>query len=105
METLVTYKSFHSFVALYKMEIKERIQSKAHELFLQYGIRSVSMDDIATQLGMSKKTLYQYFTDKDEMVDAVLHYEIEHGQQDCLLCLRQSKDAVEEIFLMMERTC
>jgi len=85
------------------MEVKDRIQSKAHELFLQYGIRSVSMDDIAAQLGMSKKTLYHYFTDKEEMVEAVLHYEIEHGQQDCIQCYRQSKDAVDEIFLMMER--
>ena len=85
------------------MEIKERIQSKAHELFLRYGIRSVSMDDIAAQLGMSKKTLYQYFADKEEMVVAVLQYEIEHGQQDCLQCFQQSKDAVDEIFLTMER--
>ena len=49
------------------MEAKERILVKAHELFNRYGIRSVSMDDIAAQLGMSKKTLYQYYTDKDEL--------------------------------------
>lgn len=72
-------------------------------MFLQYGIRSVSMDDIAAQLGISKKTLYQYYTDKGELVDAVLRYEIEHGQQDCILCFQQSKDAVDEIFLTMER--
>jgi AcrR family transcriptional regulator len=83
--------------------MKERIQIKAHEMFLQYGIRSVSMDDIAAQLGISKKTLYQYYTDKDELVDAVLQYEIQHGQQDCQKCFRDSKDAVEEIFLTMER--
>ena len=51
---------------------KERITEKAHELFMRYGVRSVSMDDIAAQLGMSKKTLYQYYTDKEELVDAVL---------------------------------
>ena len=83
--------------------MKNRIQIKAHEMFLQYGIRSVSMDDIAAQLGISKKTLYQYCTDKDELVDAVLQYEIEHGQQDCTQCFQQSKDAVDEIFLTMER--
>ena len=83
--------------------MKDRIQIKAHELFLQYGIRSVSMDDIAAQLGISKKTLYQYYTDKDELVDSVLQYEIGHGQQDCQQCLHQSKDAVDEIFLTMER--
>ena len=42
------------------MEPKERISIKAEELFMQFGIRSVSMDDIANNLGMSKKTLYQY---------------------------------------------
>jgi AcrR family transcriptional regulator len=53
------------------MEVKERILLKSHELFNRYGIRSVSMDDIAAQLAMSKKTLYQYYTDKDELVTAV----------------------------------
>ena len=84
------------------MDIKERIQQKSHELFMRYGIRSVSMDDIALQLGMSKKTLYQYFSDKDELVDAVLGDEVNQGQQDCMKCFTGSKDAVEEIFLTME---
>ena len=85
------------------MEVKERIQVGAHGLFLSYGIKSVSMNDIAERLGMSKKTVYQYYADKDELVDAVLQYEIEHGQQDCRQCFVQSKDAVDEIFLTMER--
>ncbi len=41
---------------------------KITPLFLQYGIKSVSMDDIATQLGISKKTLYQVYKDKTELV-------------------------------------
>jgi AcrR family transcriptional regulator len=53
------------------MDTKERILLKAHELFNRYGIRSVSMDDLSAQLGMSKKTLYQYFADKDELVNAI----------------------------------
>lgn len=84
------------------MEIKERIEGAAHEFFLKYGIRSVSMDDIATHLGMSKKTLYQYFADKDGLVDAVLNIEIKRGQQDCGNCFEESKDAIHEIFLTME---
>jgi AcrR family transcriptional regulator len=85
------------------MEPKERIQAKADELFMRYGIRSVSMDDIAAQLVMSKKTLYQSFADKDELVDAVVDAELKKGQCDCLLCNQQSKDAVEEIFITMEQ--
>jgi TetR/AcrR family transcriptional regulator, cholesterol catabolism regulator len=85
------------------MEAKERILIKAEELFMQYGIRSVSMDDIANNLGMSKKTLYQYYADKDELVDAVVDGHIKEIQTDCLGCRADAKDAVHEIFITMER--
>lgn len=61
---LVTKKVSIVLLPNYKlMEPKDRILIKAEELFMQFGIRSVSMDDIANNLGMSKKTLYQYFAD------------------------------------------
>src|SRR5215216_2673808 len=85
------------------MEPKERILMKAEELFMQYGIRSVSMDDIANSLGMSKKTLYQYFVDKDELVEGVVDGHIMVIQADCTACHEEAKDAVHEIFITMER--
>lgn len=85
------------------MEPKDRIQAKADEMFMRYGIRSVSMDDIAAQLGISKKTLYQVFSDKDELVEAVVENELSKGQNDCLGCRNASKDAVDEIFITMEQ--
>jgi AcrR family transcriptional regulator len=85
------------------MEAKERILVKAEELFMQYGIRSVSMDDIANNLGMSKKTLYQYYADKDELVDAVVDGHISMIETDCTSCRQDAKDAVHEIFITMER--
>lgn len=85
------------------MEVRERILEKAEAMFLQYGIRSVSMDDIATQLGISKKTIYQSFADKDELVDAVMVKEIKERQQQCLCCNQEAKDAVHEIFMMMAK--
>lgn len=85
------------------MEPKERILIKAEELFMQYGIRSVSMDDIANNLGMSKKTLYQYFADKDELVDAVVDGHIREIQEDCMSCRLDATDAIHEIFITMER--
>ena len=85
------------------MEPKERILIKAEELFMQYGIRSVSMDDIANNLGMSKKTLYQYFADKDELVDAVVDGHIKEIQEDCMSCRLDATDAIHEIFITMER--
>jgi hypothetical protein len=84
------------------MEPKERIMRKAEELFLQFGIRSVSMDDIANNLGMSKKTLYQYYADKDELVDAVIDTHISGIELECLHCKESATDAVHEIFLTME---
>lgn len=97
-------KSFHSFVPLFStMDHKERILIKAEELFMQFGIRSVSMDDIANQLGMSKKTLYQYFADKDELVQGVVEGHIAEMQHDCSTCREQAKDAVHEIFITMDR--
>ena len=71
-------------------------------MFMRYGIRSVSMDDIAGQLGMSKKTLYQYFSDKDELVDAVMQAELQGGQRDCEQCFDQSENAIQEIFFTMQ---
>lgn len=85
------------------METKERILVKAEELFMQFGIRSVSMDDIANNLGMSKKTLYQYFADKDELVEAVVDGHINEIQEDCLGCKKEATNAIHEIFNMMER--
>lgn len=76
---------------------------KAEELFMQYGIRSVSMDDIANNLGMSKKTLYQYYVDKDELVDAVVDSHITGIEADCIGCHEDAKDAIHEIFITMER--
>jgi TetR/AcrR family transcriptional regulator, cholesterol catabolism regulator len=101
-------KSFHSFVlvpiaiGIAVMEPKERISSKAEELFMQFGIRSVSMDDIANNLGMSKKTLYQYFADKDELVEAVVDGHINEVEGDCINCRRDAQNAIHEIFLTME---
>ena len=83
---------------LFCMETKIRIKVKAHELFMRLGIRSVSMDDIAAQLGMSKKTIYQYYADKDELVNAVMDDEEQRMQLDCGACAHDSKDAIDEVF-------
>ena len=51
-----------------KNETKERILTKSYELFSRYGLKSMTMDEIARETGVSKKTVYQFFTDKDELV-------------------------------------
>ncbi len=85
------------------MEPKERILKKADELFNRYGIRSVSMDDIAAQLGMSKKTLYQYYADKDELVTGVFTAIMEENKGGCLKERAVSENALHEVSLSFER--
>jgi AcrR family transcriptional regulator len=85
------------------METQERILLKADEMFRRYGIRAVTLDEIATSLGISKKTIYQYFEDKDALVDVVMMNEFENNYKDCIKCSQNSKDAVDEIFKLMER--
>jgi len=84
------------------MEIKERIQQKAKDLFHRYGIKSITMDEIATQLGASKKTIYQYFSDKDELVDAIIKEMIGSAQEMCESNIATGKDAVHELFQAMD---
>ncbi|HTL06884.1 MAG TPA: TetR/AcrR family transcriptional regulator [Chitinophagaceae bacterium] len=81
---------------------KERIKIQATDLFKRYGIRSVSMDDIANQLGMSKKTIYQFYADKDELVEYVINDEIHHNEMCCQADMNQSENAVHELFLAMD---
>lgn len=84
------------------MDIQERIVQKAHELFMRYGIRSVSMDEIANHLGMSKKTIYQFFADKDALVESVIDIEISRTREDCAAHRQKSENPVHEIFLAVD---
>jgi AcrR family transcriptional regulator len=84
------------------MDVKERILTKAADLFMRYGIRSITMDEIAGQLGISKKTIYQFFTDKDDMVSAVIEQEIKRNEAECIQFRDDAVDAVHEIFLALE---
>jgi hypothetical protein len=51
-------------------------------LYLKFGIRSVTMDDVASEFGISKKTLYQYFNDKKDLVSQVVDYYLENPMFD-----------------------
>ena len=85
-----------------EIDNKARIKLQATDLFMRYGIRSVSMDDIANNLGMSKKTIYQYYADKDELVDSVIEEEIAHNEMCCQTDINESENAVHELFLAMD---
>jgi AcrR family transcriptional regulator len=84
------------------IDTKERIKMVSHDLLMQYGIRSISMDDIAFKLGMSKKTIYLYYKDKDELVAAVVDAKISRNTQTCSTNRQQAENAIHEIFLAMD---
>ncbi len=78
-------------------DTKFKILKGATELFMRYGIRSVSMDNIANHLGVSKKTLYQYFKDKDEMVLSVTETHILGDRAELEEIAKSAKNSVEEL--------
>jgi AcrR family transcriptional regulator len=84
------------------MEAQERIVGKAHELFMRYGIRSVSMDEVANQLGISKKTIYQFYTDKDALVEDVIDIELSKSEQGCTMHKKHSENPIHEIFMAVD---
>lgn len=99
------FESFPSFAPIMTspdVQTRERIRQKADELFMQLGTRNVSMDDIARELGMSKKTIYQYYSDKDELVNAVLDFTLDKMKRECDEVYGRAKDAVHELILTMD---
>jgi AcrR family transcriptional regulator len=81
------------------VDLKTRITLQARQLFVQFGIRSVSMDDIAEETGCSKKTIYQYFNDKNELVEAVVEGILDVNVQKCEKGKIVAENAVHESFL------
>ena len=76
----------------------KNILLKSRDLYMKYGIKSITMDDVARELGISKKTLYQYVTDKDDLVGKFIDNEIAIRQEEICKCFRIGLNAVEELF-------
>jgi AcrR family transcriptional regulator len=87
-----------------QQEQDQRILSAADDLFNRYGIKSVTMDDISRSLGMSKKTIYQHFEDKNQLVLTLVQRTIEEHQTKYNEATKSARNAVEEIVRMMQFT-
>jgi TetR/AcrR family transcriptional regulator, cholesterol catabolism regulator len=83
------------------MEIKERILHKATEMCFRFGIRSVTMDDIAKELGISKKTIYQHFEDKDEIIYQIMNIEMERDKCEWGEVGKTSKNLIDKMISAM----
>ena len=78
--------------------MKESILKKSGEIFLKFGFKSVTMDDIANELGISKKTIYKYFKNKVELVDQATEYIHNLMHTEVLKIYDMGYNAIEENF-------
>lgn len=82
--------------------MKEKILHKATDMFLNFGFKSITMDDIATELGISKKTIYAHYSTKTKLVEAsAMHifYQISSGIET----IKERKlNVIEEIFVIKD---
>ncbi|UII29423.1 TetR/AcrR family transcriptional regulator [Fulvivirga maritima] len=82
------------------MDTRERILREGTTLFKKYGVRSVTMDDIAKELSISKKTIYQFFKDKDEIVTIAMQDFVEQEKAEYIAVVDEVKNAVEELAMI-----
>ncbi len=79
------------------MDTKEQILTKSLELFMRFGIKSVSMDDIAREVGISKKTLYQHVSDKRDLVNRTFERHIQNDETKCLNVMSTSVNSIQQL--------
>ncbi|MGE5420899.1 MAG: TetR/AcrR family transcriptional regulator [Chloroflexota bacterium] len=83
------------------MSTRERIIEEAASMFRTYGIRAVTMDMLAAQMGISKRTIYEVFKDKDELLKGVMNWMASKQSKLIRRCLESSSDVIEAIFMIM----
>jgi len=79
------------------MNINQLILEKTAHLFKVYGIKGNTMDDIANAAGISKKTLYQYYENKEQLIEQVLDYQYEIFNQKIQVTNQSKIDAIDQL--------
>lgn len=82
--------------------METRIINSAADLFHRFGIKTITMDDIAKELGMSKKTIYKYFSDKDKLVFQVIETTLNEEREKSEKIKLAASNAIAEIFMHMD---
>lgn len=85
------------------MEVKEKILETSLMLFYKFGIKGVTMDDIAREMGISKKTIYRYYKEKDDIVNALCEEQMQQNRCDFDKIAKQAKDPIHETILIYTR--
>jgi len=84
------------------MDYRQKITEEAANMFRTYGIRAVTMDMLASQLGISKRTIYEVFSDKDEILKGVLKWMLEKQRELMNKVFSESENVIEAIFKMLD---
>ena len=80
-----------------KKKIQKLIIKTAHEMFIEHGIKDVKMDDIAARLSISKRTIYELFNDKEQLLHEVLKFQDERMYESGKEIVRTSSHVLEII--------
>lgn len=85
------------------MEVKQHIIDEATAMFIEQGIKSVRMDDIASRCGISKRTLYEMFVDREDLIKQCLEYHFD-SNGDFKNMLPPTENVIEEFWLVFSKS-
>jgi AcrR family transcriptional regulator len=86
------------------LEVRDRILVESGRLFGKYGIKSMTMDALAEEMGISKRTIYERFKDKDTLLLEVIKYYKEQSSEEAHRLIDQSDNAIEALFRIIRMT-
>jgi len=86
------------------MEVRDRILVESGLLFGKYGIKSMTMDSLAEELGISKRTIYECFKDKDTLLTEVIKYHKLQTNEEAHRLIEQSDNVIEALFRIIKMT-
>ena len=78
-------------------EKKKELILAATSIYMRYGIKSMTMDEMARQLGVSKKTLYQYVSDKNDLVENCLSLQQENEKETIAKIVSNNDNAIDQM--------
>jgi len=85
-----------------EQQYRERIIEESAHLFLKYGIRAVTMDFLANEMGISKRTIYEIFRDKDDLLYAVFIYMGEKQMASIIPMIERSETVIHAVFELLD---
>ena len=83
--------------------MKEEIVKRALNDFMQYGFKTFTMDDLASKMGISKKTIYEHFPSKNDLVEAVLDYTLDMSCKNVEAFVQGDGSVIENVYRNQEK--